>query len=464
MTMIRSKLLARQRPRSPLLLFLALLICACACACGGGGGGEDSAPRPPAPPEYLRASVERNLSPQVTPAAMETLVSGHTAFALNLHQALRKTSGNLFFSPYSISGTLATLFAGARGETRQEMAEALSFHLPDELLHPAVNALDLTLAGREGSEGETATGFRLRLANALWLDTATPVQDGYLETLARHYGAGAWRLDFQNGPEAARDHINAWVEENTEGRIGALLPPGTISPQTRLVTTNAIYFRAAWKTPFDPDITEPGPFYPNGADPTEGALTVPFMRHKERFGYSVGDGFQAVELPYEGELLSMVILLPEAGGLSDFENQLTEGFLSAILADLTPRIIRLALPRFELTPAPLSLSEALIRMGMSTVFTSAADLSGIDGTGDLALSEVVHQTYLAVDETGTEAAAGTGGIVGPSNPGLPFAEVTVDRPFLVIIRDIPTESILFFGRIASPDAQPADTVIVRRSP
>ncbi len=459
MTIIRSKPLARQRPWSPLPLLLALFLCACG---GGGGGGGDDAPVQPSPPEYLRSSAERNLSPQVTPAAMETLVSGNTAFALNLHQTLRKTSGNLFFSPYSISGTLATLFAGARGETRREMAEALSFHLPDELLHPAVNALDLTLAGREGSEGDTATGFRLRLANALWLDTGTPVLDTYLDTLARHYGAGAWRLDFQNGPDAARDHINSWVEETTEGRIGALLPPGTITRWTRLVTTNAIYFRAAWETPFDPDLTEPGPFYPTGADPAEGALTVPFMHHKERFGYTAGEGFQAVELLYEGELLSMVILLPESGGLNDFENQLTEGFLSAILADLTPRIIRLAFPRFELTPTPLSLSDALMRMGMSTVFTSAADLSGIDGTGDLALSEVVHQAYLAVDETGTEAAAGTGGIVGPSNPGSPFAEVIVDRPFLVLIRDIPTESILFFGRIESPETQPSNTVIVRR--
>jgi serpin B len=389
---------------------------------------------------------ERETSPQVPAADLEELAAGNSAFALDLYQALRVEEGNLFFSPYSISVALAMTYAGAQGETEAEMAETLRFGLPQERLHPAFNGLDLELAKRgEGAEGTGEQGFRLNIANALWGQTGYPFLPEFLDVLASNYGAGMRLVDFSADAEAARVTINDWVSQQTEGRIEDLIPQGVVDAATRLVLTNAIYFNAAWAKPFAEAGTEDGPFYLlDGSQ-----VTAPLMRQTESFGYAHGEGYQVVELPYSGQELSMVILLPDEGQFDAFEEGLNAKGVEAMLGGVGYQQLDLTMPRFEFD-AEFSLKETLEGMGMPLAFSGEADFSGMTGQRDLYISAVIHKAFVAVDEEGTEAAAATAvAMAEMAMPAEPL-EVRVDRPFLFFIRDIPTGTILFAGRVLDP--------------
>jgi serpin B len=216
---------------------------------------------------------------------------------------------------------------------------------------------------------------------------------------------------------------------------------------TRLVLTNAIYFNAAWDNPFEPNLTEDGPFYLLDG----GEVTVPMMRQTESFGYAEGEGYQAVELLYDGRELSMVILLPEAGEFETFEGSLDAARVDAIVAALAHREVALKMPKFEFD-SDFSLQDPLVAMGMPDAFAEVADFSGMTGNRDLFIADVIHQAFVSVDEAGTEAAAATAVIMAelavPAEP----VEVTVDRPFVFLIRDIETGAILFVGRVVNPSA------------
>ena len=394
----------------------------------------------------LQSDKPRVTSPDVPQTDLESLVSDNSAFALELYQRLRTEEGNLFYSPYSMSLALAMTYAGAAGETEQQMAETLHFALPQSRLHPAFNSLALELAKRgEGAESKDGEGFRLNIVNTTWGQKDYKFLDSFLDVLAENYGAGLRIVDFIGAPEEARITINDWVSQQTEDKIKDLIPQGLINELTRLVLTNAIYFNAAWATPFSENATSGGAFRLLDG----GEVTVPMMRQTESFGYAEGDGYQAVELPYDGSELSMVILLPEHGQFDNFEASLYLAKLNGILGVLGYREVSLTMPKFEFE-SELGLKITLSDMGMPLAFTPSADFSGMTGRPELFVTEVVHKAFVSVDEAGTEAAAATAVIVGlTAVPETPVT-VNIDRPFIFLIRDIETGVVLFLGRILNP--------------
>ncbi|MCK4369219.1 MAG: serpin family protein [Dehalococcoidales bacterium] len=417
------------------LLMAALILGLAACA-------------QPVAGEVIQSEKPRVTSPDVSGADLATLVEGNSAFAFNLYQALKEGDGNLFYSPYSISLALAMTYAGAHGETAQQMADTLQFVLPQDRLHPAFNDLDLELSRRgEGAEGKDGEGFRLNIVNAIWGQKDYEFLSEFLDLLAENYGAGLRILDFASAPEESRITINNWVSDQTEGRIEDLIPQGLIDALTRLVLTNAIYFNAAWQYPFEEDMTEDGPFYLLDG----GEVTVPMMRQTELLGYAEGDGYQAVELPYDGGELSMIILLPQTGQFDTFEDSLDAQQVDEIIGRLELRQVTLAMPKFEFE-SEFSLREPLSAMGMQIAFSGAADFSGMTGNRDLFIAEVIHKAFVSVDEAGTEAAAATAVVMEltavPETP----VEVTIDHPFIFLIRDIETGAVLFIGRVVNPSA------------
>jgi serpin B len=398
--------------------------------------------------ELLMSDKPRETSPDVSEGDLSMLIEGNSAFAFDLYRALKQEEGNLFYSPHSISVALAMTYAGARGDTAEQMAATLQFLLEQERLHPAFNWLDAELANRgEGAQGKDDEGFRLNIVNAIWGQKDYGFLSDFLDVLAQNYGAGLRILDFINETEESRLAINDWVSDQTEGRIEDLIPQGAIDALTRLVLTNAIYFNAAWAYPFDGDITADGPFYLIDG----GQVTVPMMKQTEAFGYTDGEGYQATELLYDGDELSMVIMLPEDGQFEVFEEGLQADKVSDIIGGLELTEVALTMPQFEFD-SEFSLKDTLAGMGMPVAFSGTADFSGMTGGRDLFISEVLHKAFVSVDEAGTEAAAATAVIMKETAmPGQP-AEVTIDRPFIFLIRDIETGAILFVGRVMDPGA------------
>jgi len=402
----------------------------------------------PAAAEVLKSDKERITSPDISTSEQALLVEGNSAFAFELYQALKGEEGNLFYSPYSISLALAMTYTGARGETAEQMAATLKFMLEQERLHPAFNWLDAELAKRgEGAEGKDGEGFRLNIVNAIWGQKDYEFLPDFLDVLAENYGAGLRILDFIMETEKSRLAINDWVSDQTEGRIEDLIPPGAIGALTRLVLTNAIYFNAAWEYPFDEKMTADGRFYLLDG----GQVTVPMMKQTESFGYTEGQGYQAVELLYDGGELSMVILLPEDGKFEAFEDGLQAEQVEDIISGLQLTEVTLTMPKFEFD-SEFSLKDTLPEMGMPMAFSSSADFSGMNGNRELSISDVLHKAFVAVDEAGTEAAAATAVIMELTAAPEPPVEVTIDRPFIFLIRDIETGAILFVGRVMNPGA------------
>ncbi|MDD5038073.1 MAG: serpin family protein [Dehalococcoidales bacterium] len=397
--------------------------------------------------EIVKSSESRIESPDVNNTQLATLVSGNSEFAFDLYQALRqKEDSNIFYSPYSISVALAMTYAGARGETEEQMADTLHYLLSQATLHPAFNGLDLELAKRgEGTEGKDGEGFRLNVVNAIWGQKDYHFLSDYLDILAENYGAGLRLLDFVSAPEESRVTINNWVSDQTEGRIKDLIKKGIISSLTRLVLTNAIYFNAAWQYPFDEDNTAEAAFHLlDGGD-----VLVQMMRQTEEFGYAEGDDYQAVELKYDGGELSMVILLPEESNFNTFEASLEAQTFKEIINDIGIKNTILSMPKFEYE-SEFSLTDSLAALGMTEAFSMEADFSGMTGNDELFIKDVVQKAFVSVDEAGTEAAAATAVIMDlKAMPGEPV-EVTLDRPFIYLIRDIETGTILFIGRVMNP--------------
>ncbi len=422
-----------------LLALLGLIGCS---VVPGGPSGVDAA--------VVASDKAREQAPDAGIDVVRALAEGNTAFALDLYRQLLEDAGddNLFYSPYSLSIALAMTYAGAEGETADQMAEALHFTLPELQLHAAFNQLDLLLSGRgEGAEGKDDEGFRLNVVNALWGQRDYDFLETFLDTLAENYGAGLRTLDFESDPERAREVINAWVGDQTEGRIEDLIPQGVLTALTRLVLTNAIYFNAAWAEPFNDELTTDAPF--TLLDGQE--VSVPMMHQTTQYAYVEGDGYQAVDIPYDGRELSMLIVLPTAGTLADYEAGLDAADLNDIVGRLGSQQVALTMPRFEARSA-FSVVEALQALGMEEAFSQDdADFSRMTGEPELYISEVVHEAFVSVDEEGTEAAAATAVVMtlrsaAPMDP----VEMRIDHPFLFFIRDLETGAVLFVGRIVDP--------------
>jgi serpin B len=393
-------------------------------------------------------SALTRLPPNAPYADLSQLVTDDTDFAFSLYGTLDRTQ-NLVFSPHSISSALAMLNAGAAGATKSEMQTALHFTQSDAELDGAFNALDQALASRgANTSGTGAQPFRLEIANALWGQRGWPILPSYLDVLAEDFGAGMNTVDFAQDPESARGSINAWVSDQTAQKIPELLPPGFIDSDTRLVLTNAVYFKASWATPFDPSATSDLPF----TLLDDSSVNVPVMHASLATLYAEGDGYQAVELPYAGNQLSMLVILPAAGTFATFSAGLGTSFLANLDARRMDAQVDLSLPRFEFgTVAPLK--EKLEALGMTRAFSpAAADFSGIDGTPDLYVSAVQHEAFISVDEQATEAAAATavGGTKITVVQTLENKVFDARRPFLFAIRDFETHAVLFCGQVVSP--------------
>jgi serpin B len=372
------------------------------------------------------------------------LVEGNDQFAFDLYSRLRGQEGNVFFSPYSISTALGMTYAGARGPTAMEMATVLRFPLRGDRLHEAFARVSREV-GRVGAGGKA----ELAAANALWPQSGLPVDAAFQKTVETQYGARLTPLDFKAAPEQARIAINGWVEQQTRDRIKNLIPEGAIGPDTRLVLTNAIYFKGVWKHPFPDQATRGDAFTLSTGEKVN---DVPFMRQAEPLRYLDGGTFQALELPYRDDELSMIVLLPkQAGGLPDLEATLTAKHLADVLARTTVRQVIVMLPRFTVT-AEFRLRETLGRLGMPLAFSNTADFSGVVKGDRLKLSDVFHKAYVEVSEKGTEAAAATGGVMVPTSA--PRRELfRADHPFVFVIRENRTGSLLFVGRLANPLAK-----------
>jgi serpin B len=274
----------------------------------------------PVQADVLRSSKPRVTSPAVDPTDVISLVAGNSDFAFGLYRALKDTDSNIFYSPSSISEALAMTYGGARGETEKQMAAALQFKLSQDKLHAAFDSLDLALSKRgQSAEGQDEKGFRLHVVNAIWGQQGFKFTPQYLDLLAQNYGAGLRILDFIKSPDPSRQTINSWVSDQTEGKIKDLLPQGSITDLTRLVLTNAIYFNLAWQSQFQKGATTDGKFVLLD----ESQVTVPMMHQQKSFGYAHGEDYQVVELPYDGNELSMVILLPKADRFKNFESALS---------------------------------------------------------------------------------------------------------------------------------------------
>ena len=381
----------------------------------------------------------------VTDGDRATVVQGNNAFAVALYDQLGHQAGNLFFSPESISTALAMAYAGARGNTATEMAKALHFTLPPARLDGAMGALlrDLNAAHSE---------YQLNVANALWAQQGYTFLDQFLNLLKTDYGAGLQQLDFQGAPEAARSTINQWVEQRTQNRIKDLLAPGSLRPDTRLVLTNAIYFLGNWQTQFDKAQTRDEDFY---LSQTKSA-TAPLMHREGSFGYFDGGSFQVLEIPYKSNELSLIVLLPkERSGLAGLEKSMTAANLQEWLRQMAPvsKVI-VTLPRFKATQE-FELSSALRALGMPQAFASNADFSGMTGKRDFAISAVIHKAFVDVNEEGTEAAAATAvtmRALAMRVPGPPPPVFRADHPFVFLIRDNGSRSILFMGRMTDPSS------------
>ena len=395
----------------------------------------------------IKSDRHRIESPVVNESNLTALTEGNTEFALDLYQQLKDEDGNLFFSPFSISMALAMVYAGARSTTETEMANALHFNLPQSELHPAFNKLDIELNSRgEGAQGKDDEGFRLNIVNAIWGQEGFNFLQGFLDTLAENYGAGLRLLNFIANPEQCRQIINEWVSKQTEDRIKDLIPEGLIDKDTRLVLTNAIYFNAAWLNQFEENDTQKGDFHLLNGN----TVSTDMMHQTENMGYTSGEGYQAVELPYDGNELSMIIMVPDKGQFQQFEDSVNSDLLNSVVQGISSARVALTLPKYEFE-SEFNLNDAMKEMGMPVAFSGAADFSGMTGNRDLFISDIVHKAFVSVDENGTEAAAATAVIMKlTSAPVNETISVTIDRPFIFLIRDIPTGTVLFMGRVVNP--------------
>jgi serpin B len=396
----------------------------------------------------VRSELPREQHPAVTPDEVAALEAANGHFALEVYRQLaaERQSQNFVWAPHSASVALAMTYAGAGGQTATEMASVMRWTFPPPKLHAAFNALDQSLAARAHD------AVALHVADSLWACPSVRFERPFLDTLARDYDTGVRLTDFTREPERSRRRINTWVGDATHGAIHELLAPDSVPRDTSVALLQATYLHADWSTPFDRAETREKPFFV--LDGTAKEVSTMHASHLQVLR-TANDAFDAVELPYAGGDLVLDILMPRAS-LAAFESELTRPKLGSILGRLREGPLRLlSLPRFRLTGATFSLAKVLQSLGMQQTFdVTKADFSpmGTTDEGPIYLSEVLQQGTIAVDEKGTEAAAATAVVMG-TGAGLPSDDdlvISIDHPFLFAVRDLPTGTILFMGRVVDP--------------
>lgn len=392
----------------------------------------DVAP-PPAPAEG--AGTGEAAKPE--PAAPQ----GPDAFTYRAFGALSSTKGNLVLSGVSMERALGMLELGAKGTTKEELDRVLGL--------PSDASAHVAEAKADTAAWKTSAGkAELAIANRVWVDKRSTLEPAFAKSAEEAYGASGQNVDFVKAAEPSRKTINTWVAKNTKDRVKDLLPEGSVDESTRLVLTNAVYFKGSWADAFPKKATAEGTFHAEGGD-----VKHPFMHRKGQYRTAEVNGTQILELPYKDSELAMVILLPKANGLAALERSVAEGGLDAFVSPLAPAEIKVALPKFTFTWGR-SVKPELTAIGLGTMFSSDADLSGLRKPTDeppLAVSDVFHKAFIQVDETGTEAAAATGVVVA-QRAIMDEKKFEADRPFLFAIRSTKTGRVLFLGRLAKPEA------------
>ena len=370
------------------------------------------------------------------------VIEANNRFAINLYSQYKSEEGNIFFSPFSISTAMAMVYEGAEGKTAKEIKSVFGFPKYDNSRRNQYSDL-LSEINKKEKE------YALNTANALWAEQDFNFLDKYLTTVEKYYGGKTTNLDFKNEWEASRLIINNWVEDKTNDKIKDLLPEDVIDADTRLVLTNAIYFKAKWLIQFDTDKTSDEYFRVN----PDKSIKVPMMQptsQKSTFNYTQNKDLQILEMPYAGEDLSMLILLPFDDDIEVLENSFTIEKLTEWKKSLRKRRVKIYIPKFKFE-AKYFLFETLSDLGMPTAFTNSADFSGMTGTKDLKIDKVIHQAFIEVNEEGTEAAAATGIGVGMKTSKPPPTPIfKADHPFIFLIHQKDTGNILFMGRVNNP--------------
>jgi serpin B len=371
------------------------------------------------------------------------IVAGNNAFAIELYQKIKGDHGNVFFSPFSISTALAMTYAGARENTEKQMAATMHFGIDQNKFHAGFGEFQSRL-----NEYEKKGAIKLEVANSLWLQNNFTFLPGFLEK-TKEYDAGLNYVNFISETEKARIAINTWVEKKTNEKIKDLISPGILDAMTRLVLANAIYFKGKWAVPFDSSATKDLPFFVTSHD----SVNVPMMcKTGHEFGYMENSDNQCLEMPYAGKDLSMLVMLPKKRtGLNELEKTFTEANLASWTKGIHKENVLVFFPRFKALKS-FSLAHELSSMGMHDAFGGAADFSGMTGTQDLYISDVIHKAFIDVNEEGTEAAAATAMVMkrlSVTKEALP-PTFRADHPFIFLIRDNHSGAILFMGRIVDP--------------
>jgi len=375
-----------------------------------------------------------------TEQGIQDVVNANNQFAFELYSELDKNEdGNMFYSPYSISAALAMTYEGAEGQTANEMKSV--FHFPED------NILRTNFAAIYNDINKENKNYELKTGNALWVQQDFPFLQEYISEVENYYGGKAAMLDFVKETERSRETINNFIEEQTNNKIQDLIPAGYLDRMTRLVLTNAIYFKGIWEWEFDKADTLEQDFKISSTNTVKTSM-MSMNPEETKFNYAKTEDLQILELPYKGDKISMLILLPTenldaiessltAEKLNEYKSQMKETKLGSIL-----------LPKFEFD-TKYFMKDTLISLGMPTAFSNNADFSGMTGKKDLCISSVIHQAYVGVDEEGTEAAAATAVIMRELSVR-PTNVFRADHPFIFIIQEKSTENILFFGRVVDP--------------
>jgi len=424
---------------APVLLFLLVLLAGCT---------QTPAIQPPQTPAG-------GLFETPTTSALNSgsgIADSNNRFSASLYRTITKgaenAGSNVFFSPFSISSALALTFEGARGTTADEIRSVFFFPANESVLRQGFNATNAAINQRN-------VGYTLSTANALWAENTSAFLPEYTNIAEQYYGANTTNLDFIGQPDTSRQIINAWVADRTNNKIQNLLPEGSISPATRLVITNAVYFKGTWEKQFDPNQTTDTPF----TKPDGTTVVASMMQKTDKdavYPYAETADLQMLTLPYtatNGTGLSMIVLLPKGNDLSAIDLYLDPANLSALEQSASSRRVTVYIPKFKIE-SQYSLKETLSTMGMPTAFSTAADFSGMDGARDLYISDVIHKACIEVNEEGTEATAATGvvmnmaAVASGSEPPVPVFRA--DHPFVFFIQENNTGTILFTGRVTDP--------------
>lgn len=390
-------------------------------------------------------TVAYNPKPVYSPEELDGLVLGHNQFALAFYKLLAEKDKNLVYSPYSLYQALTMVYAGAAGETANQFEQALALYAKNPDVHRLMNAMNLALT-QQNEYLEEEEQSVLEIANALWVQEDVELLQSYLDLLSENYATGLRSLDFADAQKAA-DLINQWAAKATNEKIKDIADPKMFSFSTILALTNAVYFKGAWAQQFEESATRNEDFrLLNGS-----VIRIPTMHTSGTFPVRVDEHYQVVQMPYEGSNIVMDLIMPLDGDWDDFMEELTDETFQAYLSDLNGQDVNLSLPKFKIETPRMNLIEPMRSLGLVDVFDANANLSGINGDDNLFLSTLVQKAYIDVNENGTEAAAVTIAVIMEEGSAMAPIEIRFDRPFLFVIRDTKTDTILFIGQLLQPE-------------